>query len=536
MYPYTKFGFNLWRLREARGKSAKDMSQYLNISTKEYQNFEMGKCLPSDEMLLEISRLLKEEISTLKHWTLFATTKSSKGKTDKNLHPLLGQLEKNIETLSQDYEKNIAKLSHEQKQTLEKIKNSLTKIIDLSVLPMNFILINDALCSVESKQYKYLHEYQNFITRGENLASFISRDLYYGPYIFYAANLLFFSDKPFQNISECLNSLSLEQFKELFTLATLQNGIYNLNDDIPRLQQHADFSSLACIFARELRKELEIDPPQNINFDHVYQACLLQGVGQYVLFEKLKPSLRGTGEETVIDEEEAEIFLGLDAPFFKHILWALHPIASAIMAANWSFPQEILEILMTHHNHPVSQVNANCALLKIINFFVDKDFPKLSKADLEDLLKAYPQVKIPPESLFEVCIRMNHIKNDLYERSSTLIEEGNKTIEDLTNEFPKSTKKTPHISKKEEEMPLKGSDFRFHSDYQDTLKSVAQRRYENLILDLVYPRKGEPLKKLGERVINFNLKLRYTLVKSIDDVAEEFKMQKEEIKIRLGLK
>lgn len=535
MYPYTKFGFNLWRLREAKGKSSKDMSTHLELALKEYQSFEMGKILPDETRLKKIASFLKTDLHLLKSWVVLPSRKIERGKVLPCLVDFQKRLDADIESIKATHKKNTnATLSTEQLTALGKLKSHVAEMIDLPVLPMNFILICDALNSVESQQYKNLAEYHDFITRGESLAGFLSRDLYFGPFLFFAANQLYFSEHPYHDLEQCFNDMTFTQLRHLFLLSCAQNGIYEIDTDIPRLQQHVDFSSLACLFARELKKEFGDSPPADIDFNILYQACLLQGVGQYVLFEQLKPSIVGLNVEYIEPSDDNTHFTGLDTQLFKETLWGLHATVSAIMGANWLFEKEVLDILLTHHDHPVSRVSPNTALLKIINFFVDKDFPKIEMADLDDMMKAYPQVKISTEVLHKVCLRLSNIKNDLYERSSTLLENANQNFAGFATTESANTKKNPHIATQNNlQTPLKRSDFRFDSKFQGVLKNVAHQRYENLLLETLLPRKNESLKMLTDRQTAFNLSLRFLLTKTVEDVAKEFGLSIDETLIRL---
>ena len=534
MYPYTKFGFNLWRLREAQGKSSKDISEHLGLKLKDYQSIEMGKVLPDETGLGNIAQFLKADLQVLKNWIVTPARKIKRGKVSACIEDFKKRLEIDIETIKSTHESSThTQLNSDQLQALNQLKRHVTEMIDLPILPMNFILICDALTSVESQKYKLLSEYQDFITKGESLAGFLSRDLYFGPFVFFAANQLYFSQKPYLDLELCFTEMTFSQFRHLFLLACAQNGIYEIDTDIPRLQQHVDFSSLACLFARELQKELQDNPPEGVDFKTLYQACLLQGIGQYVIFEQLKPSIVGLHIEYIEPTDDDIQYNGLDTKLFKETLWGLHATVSAIMGANWLFPQEVLDILLTHHDHPVHRVTPNTALLKIINFFVDKDFPNIEKADLDDMMKAYPQVKISTDVLHKICLRLTDIKNDLYERSSTLLENAHQNLTHLSQNSTHINRQ-PHIAPQNNlQVPLKRSDFRFDPKFQSVLKNVAHQRYENLLLDTLFPRKSESLKQLTDRQSAFNLSLRFLLTKSVEDVAQEFGLSVDETVIRL---
>lgn len=533
MYPYTKFGFNLWRLREAKGKSSKETSEHLSMTLKDYQNLEMGKVLPSENQIQNLSEFLNEEMNTLKNWVVLPARKVVRGKVSDRIVELEKRLDNDIASIKSSYEhQSNTKLNSEQMLALSDLKNKILSTIDLPVLPMNFILICDALSSIEAKQYTFLHEYKDFIMQGESLAGFLSRDIYFGPFIFFSANQLYFSNKPFTHMEDCFEALSFQSFKHLFLLACVQNGIYEFEVDMPRLQQHADFTSLSCLFVRELKKEFKDSSPEDIDLDLLYQACILQGIGQYVLFETIKPTLLGTHSD-YSESDEGEIAVNFETQIFKDILWKTHSTVSAILAANWLFSNEVVDILLTHHDHPVSRVTPNTALLKIINFFVDKDFPQINKADLDDLMKAYPQVKISTTVIHKICMHLSKIKADMYERSSTLLEESHQSFINW-HQKSKLNDQNPHIAIHSNfETPLKRTDFRFSPQFQTVLKNVAHQNYENLLLETLLPQKNESLKNLSDRQSLFNISLRFLITKSLDDVAKEFGLSHDEVQIRL---
>jgi len=543
-YPYSYFGFSLWRLRESRKKTSVEMSEYLKkyINPSEYRKYETGEILPNEQILLEISRVLKKDLSTLKQWAAYGGRKKSEGKCSQGALAYDSEFENAIAVLKEKYhEVSGHPINKAQNEALTKMKRYIFRIIDLPVLPMNFILIVDAITSKDNlKKYAYLHEIQNFISEGESLAGFISRDLYLAPIIFYLSNLLCFADKPCASIEQCMRQLNIVQFKELLLLAVYQGGIYDTEGDIPRLQQHADFNSMTCLFARELEKELKNDPPKNINFNHLYQACVLQGIGRYALFERLKPALIGTGEDLFDDGTNEDIYPGMGQKLFSQIVWELHPVVCAIIASNWNFPKEVSDLLLVHHDHPVSEVSPTCALLRIINFFVDADFPTLSKDDFQDMLIAYPQIRISVEAFYEVCCNLSKLKHQLYERSSSLLEHASQEVVDFTSRRIKQLALKGNVERFPSDgylqMPLKRSDFRFDPKYQAILKNIAHDRLENLRIELFSPIKGEPLKNFEERMGNFQLRLKYALCKDLRDVAEMSQVSVDEIKLRLGLK
>lgn len=232
-----------------------------------------------------------------------------------------------------------------------------------------------------------------------------------------------------------MNRLTIRQFKELLLIGALEKGIYTNELELPQMLKNSQHCSLAMRMVRALKRH----GPKDINYDHLEMAVLLQGVGHHVLYTCLQPSLRTVFDETESDPEMSisdVVYSTLDEELFKSIIYSLHPVASAMLAKNWHFPKEVIDVVLTHHSYPVKDVSPLCAWVKLINIFVDLDFPNMSKQDIDEFLSAYPQIKLHRDVLSPVFVQLNQDKTRFIEKSSTLAADAGR---DVANYFKRKT-------------------------------------------------------------------------------------------------
>ena len=524
-YPFTHFAYRLWRIRESRGIRSKQMAEFLGVPPLEYRRYESGECLPNKPMMLELARILNIDIAKIRQWSVYSSRKLEK-KVLKGALAYEDDLNKVFDHIGELYEKIYeTKIDKVADHSLKNLHKNLTRIFDVPLLPTNFILIMDVLYSEEVRAEKptYLHEITDFVAKNESLAAFVARDPVLGPFCYYTANLIFFKQNPCTDMMGCFNQLTLDQFKELLFIAVARQGLYDVDAEIPVLQQHIEFCSLSAMMVRELKPHL----PKTIDFNHLYMAALLQGLGTHVLYTLIQPSLKGHGEENAGTADN--LYAGLEGDLFQLVVYEAHPVVSAMIAANWNFPKEVLEVLKIHHEHPVKHVTSTCALLKVINFFVDNDFPDLSKQDLSDLMAGYPQVDVPLEAFFRTCVKLQDLKNNLIERSSTILDHVNSDISHFISQKVKEVGQ----QRKRPALPPKRSDFRFRPDYQKILKNVAQIRLKDFFMDVLSPRKGEKLPDFGRRVENLHLHAAFAITQDLESLSERFKISIDEVQLRL---
>ncbi len=537
-YPYYSFGFFLWRLREAQGLRSEEVARYLGIPTSQYRDIESGKTLPSRTMQVELARMFKVDTAKLVKAILYSSRRA-KGKTLQEEAPLEGAMfysklfGEGIEKVKKRYKELRGRdLDRNQLTIFGRLKNDLYSLFVPPLLPFTCLLILDTLNkTLLKKQIKYLHEITDFVMAGESLAGFVARELILGPFIFSAANVSFLHENPSPNIIDCMNRLTVEEFQILFLIAVDVYGIYTVEQELPILQQDAEFASLGAVMVCAMEPCL----PKNIDLNYLYMAVLCQGLGKHVLYTTLTPSLKGRGEESLAADDEQDLYAGLDEELFNIIVFELHPTVSAMVLGNWRMPAEVREVLVTHHHHPVSEVSPLCAALKLVNFFVDCDFPSLSKEDLVDLLKAYPQVEISVESLFEVSIKMQKLKQTLMERSSTMAEDASQLVATyVSNKLDKIKDQAQLIPM--HKMLNKRTDIRFDQGFLKAAATACLLLIEDLRRSITYPRKNEGIAEFQDRVTTFHFLSSYIKNRDLSSLVQRWKVELEEIQRILKIK
>lgn len=523
--PYIKFGFNLWSVRERRGIKSAEVAAHLKLTRQEYSKYERGECKPPESLLLSVSRFLEIELARLKRWIAMdeSRLKTTDEAPPKNAIRYMKHLEEACESVHHYYKEKTGKeINENQKNILTILKRELKKTYDLPSLPMDLILIENALDDARTENIQYLNEFPNFLLEKESLAGYIARNMYYGLFIPYAANLNFFKDNPCKNSRDAFNRLSIEEFKVLLWIAVRKKGVYQASLDIPHLQQLHDFHGLCCLMVEELKSEL----PPNVNADHLYQAVLLQGIGIHAIFSILQPSTF-----KVSNTKSSNLYDGLSDALIEAIIYEMHPVASAMIGANWDLSEEVLQAVLTHHHQPTKEVTPLCAMIKIINTYVNADFPILSKDDISEILAAYPQVVISPDVLGRGVIKLSNLKQKLYERSSSVIEQVNPKIAEYTLDKIKRTSKRPPFPFPESSvyLPPKRSDFRLDPGYQATLQNAAYATHLEFLNELLSIQKGEGLQKSTKRYEILQVRLHYTITKDIQSVAVQLKIPVEEV-------
>lgn len=526
---YSYFGYNVARYRYKRKFTSTQMAEYLGMTGREYMQIEAGTILPSPKQILELSRTLKIDPARIKRWLSMAARQREVSETAfKGAARYLKELEDGVRRVEEKHKEMTAeKLNAKQKQLLLNLQRDVCKLFDFPILPMNYILILDSLSSVEVQSKKYLHEITDFLLDDESLDRFVSRHSYLGPFIFYAANQTFFSNRPLQSIEECFNQLTIDQFRELVWMATFRNGVYDVGQEVAILQKHEDFQALGALMARELEGFL----PESVNYSHLYQACLLKDMGTYALYTLLKPTIRT--QQAEVDFLKEDPYSGLVPSLMDLITYELHPAVSGMIGANWNFPTEVLDAVVHHHHDPVREVTPLCAMLKIINSFVDWDFPDMSKEAILDILKSYPQISMKPENLFAVVTKLKQLRDDLYTRSSHALDNTSQKIRSYTS--PPKGGMQPHMSMFYQRIGIteKRSNLRVDQGYQSVTVNVAQPRHQQFIQSILTPKKREPLKNYEYRLGNQFLRLRLAVTNDVQSAAEEHGVSPEEVATRI---
>lgn len=516
---YILFGIYLQGLRKKRGIRSEQMAEYLGITLSQYKEFEDGVCLPDDRTVVKLARILDVTVAEIKERMVQAARKNSNDTSIKipELYSVSDQsLPHAWERVKKKYfEKTGKELTDSQKRIFGAFKRQLYRVFFPPILPFPAAIFLDSIRR-NKPHCKYLHEIVDFVLHGETLAGFLARDNLWAPFALSKANLFFFKESPATNFLDCMNRLTIDQFEIIFLVGIVVGGVYTNELELPDLCKHSEFSSRGVLLARALKAHL----PSDINFDHLEMVVLLQGVGHHVLYTCLQPSTRNGAE---IDKEDPEtsvsdLFYGaLDEQLFTDMNYELHPVVSAVMATRWNFPKQVVDVLLEHHEKPTENMSPLCAMLKIINFFSDLDFPAMQEEDLKDWMSAYPQVKISPEALFSALVKLNRDKANFIERSSTMAAAAHRDV-------------AKYLADKTGEKPIiETSDFFRNPDFLKVVSTACLILVEAAEVKFFLARENEPMEKYLERIKLFQIFLDYAQYENLHTVAAKLGMTEEEI-------
>ncbi len=532
-FPFMYFGHRLWRLREKRNIKSSQMAEFLGVSTSEYRSYEFGERIPDRQTLIKLARTLEVDVSKLLQWSVYASRKLEDAPLEGAM-ALHKEFDLAVERLLEEYRQFY--FTPENKTDLElirrvseNIKKDVSRTFYLPAMPMSLLMITSALDEAEH-DVQFIHEINDFALDRESFAGFMSRDPYMSLFSHYVANLLYFHDSPSKNIQDTFNRLTLEQVKEIVLLATHKHAVYPTDEDLPLLQQQMEFGSVAALMVREMKKIL----PDSINYENLYQTALMQCVGSYLLYVLIQPSLKGRGEENL--PQAPSFYAGITSQIMELMTHHLHPVVSAMIGANWGLDNDVIKALIEHHAQPTQKVSPLCAALKLVNYYTDCDFETIGEKDFAEILTKYPQLSITAEDMLKVSTRMNILRDNLVERSSTLVENSSDLANKVYQERLKKIKTnasygiTPSVAILR---PPKRSEFRFDQEYQKAMVQETLGRLNDLRMQMMSPQKQEGLANFEKRIGNLYLKLDYITTKDLQAVAEKFKLSPDEVKIRL---
>jgi transcriptional regulator with XRE-family HTH domain len=535
---YLRFGIKLWTLREKNKIRSKDMAERLGLSFQEYRRYESGEALPDKNIIKKIASILHiDEALFYKLQEAEQKARKPKVKTITGAERYLYHWDVSVAAFKKDWkEHHDPNNKHDVliKEVLHNLKKEVCTIKTLPILPLGLYLILDIVLNEQYKGIQSLSDVTDFVVKNESLPSYIARDPFLGPFLFIAANCLYFFDAPYKNIEECLENLDLDRFSDLIFMATQPEGLYVNYEQLPALQQYIEFSSLGVLMARELKKVL----PENINYDHLYAAALMQSLGTYALNTLLYPIIDNNpiwSEITNTEKEEKD----LKSSLMQHLNWEFHPVISAMIAANWNFPEEVIQTLLEHHKQPVAEVSPACAALKLINFFVDCDFPRMNKTEIVELLAKHPQIDIKPDVLAMITRRMHNLSESLLEMSSLALssQSPQKATDNIVKDIETIDFASDPICSKMiwTHSKTDKAEFRFDSEYSKVLCLDCGQRLNLFLTQKLSPKKGETIRAFGERMQNIYLALNLILSGNPMEVSARYQLPIEEIGMRLKL-
>lgn len=514
-YPFLRFGMALLAARKEKKLAPSELAVKLGISRSDYNRFEYGEAFPSSELLSLISGILDVDFES---FSASAQAKSTKKEPAAHpIHftpPVAKQSPLSPTRFDAEWDRIMADvlkirasnsdqttilwktaLGKPQAASLESLKKITLNLFTVPVLPMNLYLIFLAL---GKKQHgtSTLREFKSPFSRDETLAEYISRDSHLAPFLFYAANLNYFQDCPATDILGCFNRLTLAQFKTLLFLLLAPRGIYDNVTVIPYLQEQMEFSSLAAFLVRKLAPHLE----GQINPSHLSMGTLLQNLGKYVLLTILFP-----GGENPPSDPHLENFP--EGEMSKHeVMYALHPLVSASLAAHLGFPEEVINAVLNHHAQPAESVSPLCAAIKLVDELTDREFFFSARDNLDSLissvLKGLPQLDLSAKILLDTIDELKNCKRSLVEMASTALEDASSSTSDYAD------KQRTGMAERRKHLLTRGgglfdpirSEVRFDREYQRSLLPECQAQAANFKNQILSPEFSESSQDFGQRM------------------------------------
>ncbi|MBF0103924.1 MAG: helix-turn-helix transcriptional regulator [Deltaproteobacteria bacterium] len=536
---YLHFGSRLMRVREKKGIRSGDLAEALGMSRRDYMRYECGELIPEKVAMISLAKILEIPLEKLLQWRAYAMHQAGKKFEDKPAEDgalkYAADWELAVEKLKKAYDERFTtKLDPKIVTALANMHKSVSRLYRLPIMPMPLFMILSTLAEYKGKD-GYLYEIQDYVVDGESFAGYVARDPYFGPFITYAANTIFFYDAPSLNILDCFNRLTIEQFKTLLLVASHPCGIYNYSEDLVFLQQFNEFSSLAGLMTQRLKPYL----PDTVNFDHLYTCVLAQSASVQAFCSMLSPSLL---EENVDfkDESFSDLLLSINDMMHYH----LHPVVSGMIAANWNCPDAVVRCLIDHHEPLLDEkyqprrkeITPLNATLKLVNYFVDCDFPVMKIDAIEEMLQQYPQIPMRPESLFKVVNELNRLREHLVEISSNMIEKRSQQVSTITSRRIKTFRDNHRIHGLGSVMLVKQpkrSEFRFDPEYQHALINECYQMFVSFITEMLMKRRKESLDDYEKRMGNIQVAYQRISDNNLDSLADKFDLSADEVTKRL---
>ena len=546
-YPYMHFGMKLYMRRSrlknrnketAEKYSVKTAAKILEIDKDHYRAIECGKMLPEGRLIAKLASFLEMDIPRLVNWCQYARNKAQiKSESDASAHNALNYTS-DWELALSSFKKwycaahDCDELTPRLAKTLKRLEQDVHRIYKLPLLPMPLFLMLSTFLE-ESAGKTHLYEIPQIVFEGEHMAAYLERDPYLGPFALYVANKTFWCQSPKSTLRDCLNTLTIEQFRVILFLAFELGGLYGFSNDLSVLQRYHEFNSHGVLLARLLKKRLKDEFPGN--YDHLSMGLAMQGLGTYAFFSILKPSL-SHDEIPARGDVKQESYKELDPDILDRINYDFHPVVSGMIAANWGFDKDLVRLLIDHHEPLSADTTPTCAMLKLINHFTDHDFEASDRQQIEDKLAQFSQLNISADALFETLCEMEVLKDKIVEESSSVIVQRSVEASEVTQTRIKtmmsSNKPVQAGVARIYEIPNESA-FRFDPHYQRALINEDHVLLSAFRSQVTALQKGESLEKYGERMKNLQLALMALSFPDHDNIAERAHLTVDEIRNRL---
>lgn len=520
-------------------RSNSEAAKFLNMDRTKLFLIEEGHILPNREDLPKIAEYLKKKPENVQFWYDSAIETYEKHLIDQPIehgalrYSKFWDIQENDFKLWYCQENDVDKIPPPVLKALKRFREKATRIFTLDLMPMStFLIVSEVLGAGDN--VTYLNDIKDVIIVGESLALLIARDPYLGPYTLYAANQLFFRKDPKKNIEDCVNCLTVDQFRIILHVALENSDIYGFGEDLSTLQSIHEFSSHGVLMARGLKKALKEEFP--VDYHRLTMGLALQNLGVHAFYSILKPSLTKHVAVPVRGYEKEKDFKILNDDLYEKFNWEFHAPISGGMAANWGFDEEVVHLVIDHHAQPISNVTPTCAMLKFINICTNKNFNFRDRQELENELKNYPQFSLPAETVFQLLLDLKQLVDQAVLKSSSVVTSRASQVSELTQTYAKGYRSNVSTAKPGEFVSYSSSagvELRLTTDYQKALINDCYRLIKRFNARMLSKRKNESLDNFGKRMQHLELAKHLLKHNLIDATAHEFGLKPEEIEAKL---
>ncbi|MBF0106355.1 MAG: hypothetical protein HQM16_13640 [Deltaproteobacteria bacterium] len=418
------------------------------------------------------------------------------------------------------------------KTVLNNVEKYSKRITKVPFLPQPLFIMLNAILGPKDPAVG-LDKINVFTGEDENMCDFLEFCPNYSSAFLYASNKLFDSDNPKRNLRDCFKPMSKERLSILLYVMIHKIGIYEFNEDLKPLQKFHEFHTLGMRMAELLKPHLS----ENISYDVLQNGLAMQGIGTYILYVILCPSLKKEESSRVGHFNKKYLYYNLNNAELDLINYYYHPIVSAQLATNWGYDETVVKLLLDHHNNDYKDISPECACLKLINRLVDQDFRIKDRDDIDIMLSDFEQLTINREDLFNIVCKMDRLKDELIKASSSLIDTRSKQAAEAKKERIKT------FTDRETELRHGGiikifpgaineDSVRFEPEYLLALKNECHLMLNLLHESVTSKRENEAYEKFTNRMLLLQLALD-VVMSNHEVVAQRMGITVEDLKRKL---